>query len=64
MTERKMRIRKLTLDDRKAILSLRDHQFTLAYIAELFKVSKGRVSQIANDTYKESEFIEGSDGEE
>ena len=33
MTERKMRIRKLTLDDRKAILSLRDHHFTLAYIA-------------------------------
>ena len=61
---KKMRIKKLTLDDRKAILSLRKNKFSVKYLAELFSVSKGRISQLGHDTYKESEFLGETDAEE
>lgn len=52
-----MRIKKLTKEDRQAIISLRKNKFSVAYLATLFAVSKGRISQLANDTYAEHEFL-------
>ena len=52
-----MRRKKLTKEDRQAIVSLRKNKFSVAYLAQLFSVSKGRISQLANDTYAEFEFL-------
>lgn len=58
----KHRTKKLTLEDRQAIVELAStKKHTYSWIAERFGVSRGRVSQLVNDTYNESRFTEGSD---
>ena len=56
---RTSRVRKLTLKDRAAIRRLGETK-TLTYkkIGEIYNVSKGRISQIINDNYNESEYEE------
>ncbi len=59
---KKSRIKKLTLDDRKKIKHMATNRkelgVTYEMIAKAFGVSKGRVSQIVNDNYNETELIE------
>ncbi len=51
---RKLRERKLSLDDRIAICELYNlGTFTMEKIGEMFGVSQPRVSQIVRDTYGE-----------
>ncbi len=57
----KHRTKKLTLEDRQAIVELAStKKHTYSWIAARFGVSRGRVSQLVNDTYNESRFVEGS----
>jgi len=57
------RTKKLTLEDRQAIIDLaKTKKHTYQWIAEKFGVSRGRVSQLVNNTYDEKRFMEGVDG--
>jgi DNA-directed RNA polymerase specialized sigma subunit len=54
----KPRVKKLTIQDRLAIIELamtKKHTYT--YIGALFGVSRGRVSQLVNNTYDENKFF-------
>tara|TARA_R110002020_G_scaffold82361_9_gene203923 strand:- start:234 stop:419 length:186 start_codon:yes stop_codon:yes gene_type:complete len=59
---KKSRVKKLTLEDRRKIKHMAENRkdlgLTYAMIAKAFDVSKGRVSQIVNDNYNETELIE------
>ena len=55
----KHRVKKLTLQDRQAIRDLyAAGQVSMAYLATMFDVSRGRISQVVNDNYKERRFQE------
>ena len=56
----KHRVKKLTLQDRQAIRDLyAAGKVSMAYLANMFNVSRGRISQLVNDNYDESRFQEG-----
>jgi len=56
--EKKRRVKKLTLKDRRTIMNLYSNgEHSMAEIGRLFNVSRGRVSQIVNDNYNEREDI-------
>ena len=58
----KPRVKKLTIQDREAIIELAlTKKHTYSYIGKLFGVSRGRVSQLVNNTYDEQKFLGGSD---
>ena len=63
-SDRKLRVRKLTIDDRLAICELYNlGTFTMEKLAEMFGVSQPRVSQIVRDTYGEMMQIVRNQGE-
>ena len=63
-SDRKLRVRKLTIDDRLAICELYNlGTFTMEKLAEMFGVSQPRVSQIVRDTYGEMMQIVQNQGE-
>tara|TARA_B110000444_G_scaffold231448_1_gene239434 strand:- start:89 stop:286 length:198 start_codon:yes stop_codon:yes gene_type:complete len=56
----KPRVKKLSIEDRQAIIELAlSKKHTYAYIGKLFGVSRGRVSQLVNNTYDENKFFGG-----
>ena len=53
------RVKKLTLQDRQAIRDVYSRgNVSMAYLARLYNVSRGRISQVVNDNYKERRFQE------
>ena len=63
-SSRKLRVRKLSIDDRIAICELYNlGTFTMEKIGEMFGVSQPRVSQIVRDTYGEMMQIAQNQGE-
>ena len=59
------RVKKLNLQDREKIKKLYNTKLvTYEKLAKMFNVSKGRISQIINDNYNESRFVEGGDNAE
>ncbi len=63
-SDRKLRVRKLTIDDRLAICELYNlGTFTMEKLGEMFGVSQPRVSQIVRDTYGEMMQIVRNQGE-
>lgn len=63
-SDRKLRVRKLTIDDRLAICELYNlGTFTMEKLGEMFGVSQPRVSQIVRDTYGEMMQIVQNQGE-
>ena len=61
MNEKKPRVKKLTIEQREAIIDMaKTKKHTYVWIAKQFGISRSRVSQLVNDNYDERQFLEAT----